>query len=128
MRLSALLPTRTAVPTISWLKNNAKSVCELVEIDSQINREELKRPAGSRGMNEPHTDRIFCRSPPTTEHVHISPTDTAMADFNVHVGLLPLFGLELFPHHLAVYRIRAFSQPSFELVVCCHDESGRDNQ
>jgi hypothetical protein len=60
--------------------------------------------------------------PATPQSVYIRTTDAAVRDFDINIGLLPLFRLEFLPDHLALGGTRVETHPAFEFVVCLrHD-------
>jgi hypothetical protein len=56
-------------------------------------------------------------TPSRAKHVQIRAADTAVADLNVDVVLLPLLGLELAPLHFALNGLGIEAQPSLKLDI-----------
>lgn len=55
--------------------------------------------------------------PATAQSVQVRATDTAVRDLDIDIRLLPLFGLKLLPHHVALTRTGIEAHPALELVV-----------
>ena len=103
MPLSALLPTLTAVPTIS---------CLLL-----INR---YSPIFLLDGHLPDAAWINGCTPATAESVQITAADPAMRDLDIHVRLFPGLGLVALPFHLALGGTGVETQPSLKLVRGAH--------
>ena len=84
MSLSALLPTLTAVPTISCLLGVSR--CSPMLKDSDI----------------PNAAWVNCRSPAAAQSVKIAAADATMRDLDIDVGLLPRLGLVTLPFHVTL--------------------------
>lgn len=60
---------------------------------------------------------VWCWTPARRQHVQVRSADTAVADFNVYVLLLPHLWLEFSPLHLSVDRVLVMTEPTLELVI-----------
>ena len=109
MPLSALLPTLTAVPTIS---------CLLLVSRYSPNFSWITLPdtAGVNGC-----------TPATAESVQITATNTTVRDFDINVRLFPSLGLVTLPFHFALGGTGVETQPSLKLVRGAHGCTVKSN-
>ena len=103
MPCSALLPTLTAVPTISWPTTHwAKAF--------SIGRS--KSSGGSYWVES--------GTPATSQRVQVGAADTAMGDFDIDVRFLPRLWLVLLELQVTFHGLWVKAHPALELVVCIH--------